>query len=121
MSTRAVYTFGDKHVYIHYDGYPKGAAAYFEAMQFYAKQNEPPATETEDLYHEFIYANVAVTENQKSIGELIDRRDSHADVEYGYTINNQQLTVHEIDMGEETQIWQGTIEEFLTTHKRGGI
>ena len=78
-------------------------------------------TETEDLYHEFIYANVAVTENQKSIGELIDRRDSHGDVEYGYTINNQQLTVHEIDMGEETQIWQGTIEEFLTTHKRGGI
>ena len=118
MSTRAVYTFGDKHIYIHYDGYPKGAAAYFEAMQYFANLSEPPVTETEDLFHQFMYAN---TEEQRVKPEVIDSRDAHADVEYGYTINNQQLTVHEIDMGEETQIWQGTIEEFLTTHNGGGI
>ena len=60
MSTRAVYTFAnfeannfkDKHFYVHQDGYPEGAAKYFDDMLYFAELSEPSDP---DLLNQFVY------------------------------------------------------------------
>lgn len=77
MSTRATYKIIENHVtttfYIHHDGYPAGAAVYFQAMLDY--NCEAPNAGMADR---FIRANARA--------ELADGHDAHGDTDYQYTI-----------------------------------
>lgn len=78
MSTRATYEFTPGPFtpgvtfYVHYDGYPEGAARYF-----YAMLNHP--NDRGGLAAKFIRAN--------ELAEFTDAHDAHGDTEYRYTVN----------------------------------
>jgi len=78
MSTRATYQIDYTTFYIHYDGYPEGAAAYFEAALQYIVDEKPHAINFTfaDVFH---FANAEVCEITKS-------HDTHGDTEYRYTV-----------------------------------
>ena len=120
MSTRAVYTFAnfeannfkDKHFYVHQDGYPEGAATYFDDMVYLADLSDPPDP---DLLNQFVYV---IEENAglKAIPQT-NRLDA-GDLEWGYTLTEIKpytinVTVHAIKNGTETQHWSGTLMQFL--------
>ena len=120
MSTRAVYTFAnfeannfkDKHVYVHYDGYPEGAAKYFEDMVHFADLSEPSDP---DLLNQFVYV---IEENFKLNAIPQTNRLDAGDLEWGYTLTYVKpltinVTVHRINNGTETQHWSGTLMQFL--------
>tara|TARA_R110001592_G_scaffold300669_2_gene571893 strand:- start:338 stop:694 length:357 start_codon:yes stop_codon:yes gene_type:complete len=117
MSTRAVYTFAnfeannfkDISFYVHQDGYPEGAAKYFEAMLYFANLSEPP----EPIPMQFVYA-------VKDLGlnpALQTNRLAAPDLEWGYTITeDHNVTVHRIKNGTETQHWSGSLDQFLNKY-----
>lgn len=70
MSTRATYKFPDVCYYIHYDGYPEGAAEYFQAAL--ARDGRG------GLQAMFLRAN--------DLAEITVDHDYHADTEYRYTV-----------------------------------
>lgn len=110
MSTRAVYTFQDKHVYVHYDGYPEGAATYFESMLYFADLSEPSDP---DLLNQFVYAI-----EDKGINAIpqANRLDA-GDLEWGYTLTeDRNVTVHRIKNGTETEHWSGSLDQFLNKY-----
>jgi hypothetical protein len=115
MSTRAVYTFAnfkdwkskDFHLYVHQDGYPEGAAKYFEDMVYFANLSEPQG----DLVSSFIYV---IKENFKLNPIPQANRLDAGDLEWGYTLTEEgNVTVHRIKNGTETQHWSGTLMQFL--------
>ena len=80
MATRATYEFHepDKEpvwVYIHWDGYPQGAARYFS---LWLKKEDPTVLA-------FLKANRQ--------GEVTEGRDAHGDTEYRYTVHLKGSTV----------------------------
>lgn len=82
MSTRATYEFStDRYravtLYIHHDGYPEGAAAYFHE----ASQCENPRG---GMACRFIRAIEGA--------ELTGGHEEHGDTEYRYTVRGDQLT-----------------------------
>ena len=120
MSTRAVYTFANfeannfkvatcpQHLYVHQDGYPEGAAKYFDDMVYFADLSEPSDP---DLMGQFVYV---IEENfgLKAIPQT-NRLDA-GDLEWGYTLTEEgNVTVHRIKNGTETQHWSGTLMQFL--------
>tara|TARA_R100000935_G_scaffold10739_1_gene21466 strand:+ start:79 stop:435 length:357 start_codon:yes stop_codon:yes gene_type:complete len=117
MSTRAVYTFAnfeannfkDIHFYVHQDGYPEGAAKYFEAMLYFANLSEPP----EPIPMQFVYA-------VKDVGispALQANRLDAGDLEWGYTLTeSHNVTVHRIKNGTETEHWSGSLDQFLNKY-----
>ena len=118
MSTRAVYTFAnfeannfkDKHVYVHHDGYPEGAARYFEDMVHFADLSEPSDP---DLLNQFVYAI-----EDKGINAIpqANRLDA-GDLEWGYTLTeDRNVTVHRINNGTETEHWSGSLDQFLNKY-----
>ena len=119
MSTRAVYTFAnfkdwkskDFHLYVHQDGYPEGAAKYFEDMVYFANLSEPQG----DLVSSFIYV---IKENFKLNPIPQANRLDAGDLEWGYTLTYVKpltinVMVHRIKNGTETQHWSGTLMQFL--------
>ena len=77
MSTRATYLFTSRShvpvsIYIHYDGYPSGAAAYFWAAHHCAN-------------HRGGFAGQFVRANE--LAEFTSGHDSHGDTEYRYTLD----------------------------------
>lgn len=81
MSTRATYQFygqwsANTTVYIHYDGYPEGAAIYFWNM--YNVENKRGGYATQ-----FIRAN--------DNAEITTSHEGHADTEYRYTVDKDGL------------------------------
>jgi hypothetical protein len=124
MSTRAVYTFANfeannfkvatcpQHLYVHQDGYPEGAAKYFDDMVYFADLSEPSDP---DLMGQFVYV---IEENAglKAIPQA-NRLDA-GDLEWGYTLTYVKpltinVMVHRIKNGTETQHWSGTLMQFL--------
>ena len=122
MGTRAIYTFAnfetnkfkDKHIYVHWDGYPEGAAEYFESMVYFAELSEPSDP---DLLNQFVYAIEDKGLNAKPQTNRLDA----GDLEWGYTLTEVKpytvnVTVHRIQDSIETPHWSGTLDKFLTEH-----
>jgi hypothetical protein len=79
MATRATYEFNSNDskttVYIHWDGYPTGAAVYFYNMIMNTSKG--------DLATQFIRANKEA--------EITESHERHGDTEYQYTITGNDL------------------------------
>ena len=96
MSTRAIYTFAnfeannfkDKHIYVHHDGYPEGAARYFDDMVYFADLSEPSDP---DLLAQFVYV---IEENFKLNAVPQANRLDAGDLEWGVHFNLCQAPHH---------------------------
>ena len=86
MSTRAIYTFKgfgeEHHVFVHYDGYPTGAAKYFGQTLDGGKVWALPRYEPD----EFAAGFVASVKDRGGNVRLAPKRRAFADVAYGYTV-----------------------------------
>lgn len=112
MSTRATYQIGDGFgiatIYIHHDGYPSGAAVYFEAARELAKTYERVS-----FLASFLWANKKA--------ELTAAHDAHGDTEYRYDVTRGlkggfNLTAYKRDsfLSENfSVIFSGTVDEFI--------
>ena len=114
MSTRATYQFSntslageDVTVYIHYDGYPLGAAGYFLAAMNEKMDSGKPLLEA------FITAND---------GALITRdHEAHGDTDYRYWTDGTMIKVEKREIkftddgyhNEWTVIHDRTLNEFI--------
>lgn len=124
MSTRATYRFeagdvsprasGMRHapvtLYIHHDGYPEGAAAYFWDMHHVESYDRTPLVC-------FIRANERA--------EVTDGHDAHGDTQYRYTLRGSFLSVSKRYMGAGESNWQGFYtgewHEFVNQYGRESI
>lgn len=119
MGTRATYEFrdefhGNQTFYIHWDGYPEGAATYFRALLKADKRGS--------LASRFFRSNPTA--------EFTTSCESHGDTDYHYMVettpirgtsllSNWTLTVYHIKRNWETgdagynNIWRGSIEDFV--------
>lgn len=98
MATRAVYEFYNNNevrilsVYVHWDGYPDGAAMYFKK----ALDDTPYYLEASDEFGYEVYGNKFMTnfirDNKSS--EITSGSEIHSDLEYIYKINifSKQIT-----------------------------
>jgi hypothetical protein len=106
MSTRATYQFTDSKnnftptitYYVHYDGYPEGAAAYFWAAHHHANERG-------GMCDKFIRAN----ENAEHTRD----HEAHGDTEYVYTMDGDQLTAAKVIENDENGL---VTETFFTGH-----
>ena len=121
MATRAIYTFDDgytqRHIYIHYDGYPSGAANYFEKWVGSGKSWPVPRFEADEAAAGFV---AAVKDDPGNV-RISDSRTRHCDVEFGYTVRleGKALFIKVVSTnywgGElnETPIYDGPLYEFI--------
>jgi hypothetical protein len=124
MGTRAIYTFkgfGESyHVFVHYDGYPEGAADYFRRTLEEGKVWTLPRYEPD----EFAAGFVASIKDKGGNVRLASSRTGAVDVEYGYTVEPDKaipsllrLTVTACDFWDgkrkETKLWTGPLVEFV--------
>jgi hypothetical protein len=125
MATRATYEFHepDKEpvwVYIHWDGYPEGAARYFS---LWLKKEDPTVLA-------FLKANRQ--------GEVTEGHDAHGDTEYRYTVHlkgstanggvvpETWLKANEKHYGQTSstpfheweQIYNGPLQEFVSKYDK---
>ncbi len=119
MATRATYTFKsskgtEAHIYIHWDGYPKGAANYFKKMMELQEERQRPLSDIRGgLVEQFIRAN--------KNAEFTEHWQIHGDTQWHYEIDGTNLTVLELDMGgsddsedrKGTQFFKGSIDDYL--------
>jgi hypothetical protein len=128
MSTRATYEIGGETFYIHYDGYPAGAAGYFanmiEAMTVPAKSGGIEAIESRrgGARFAFIRGNM--------LAEPTESHDAHGDTEYrwrlehvegrGFVIQAQTRTGFD---GYKWSAWSAPrpLAEFINAHYPGLI
>lgn len=113
MSTRATYQFlaadggfsPRTTFYIHYDGYPEGAAAYFADMRT-ARQGQP----------NYSAANAFFRGNP--LARLARDHEAHGDTEYRYTYNEDQdvLVVEECPNDRWVINYRGPLAQFLALH-----
>jgi hypothetical protein len=118
MSTRATYSFKNSLeewtpetcIYIHYDGYPEGAASYFWAMLHLENLRGDQATR-------FIRAN--------DLAEITLSHEAHGDTEYRYSVDGNQLTAYKRvgDWSENEpnfdEFFSGTWYEFVNKYGSG--
>lgn len=101
MSTRANYRIDDTLFYIHHDGYPEGAAGYFNDAII---KNKGALTA-----EAFMRAN-----------ERCEFSDGlHGDIEYFYNYNSKEgvLRAYSVDFeGEKTLFFNGSIYEFINEY-----
>lgn len=124
MGTRAIYTFkgfGEVyHVFVHYDGYPAGAADYFRQTLEGGKIWDLPRYEPD----EFAAGFVASIKDKGGNVRLASKRTSYCDVEYGYTVEPDKdfpkllrLKVHATNFygarPKETKMWEGPLHDFV--------
>lgn len=124
MGTRAIYTFKGfneaHHVFIHYDGYPNGAAEYFRKVLESGKVWTLPRYEPDEFAAGFIAANKGGSGNVR----VCAKRTAYCDVEYGYTVEPDKaipsllrLTVSETDFWDgkrkERKLWTGPLVDFV--------
>lgn len=106
MSTRATYSFlkkADDHkpsvtFYVHYDGYPEGAAQYLAAACMF--ENERGS-----LAENFLRAN--------DRAEFTGSHETHGDTEYRYTVKRDSVTVESGYGDEWSVIYSGDLAEFI--------
>lgn len=124
MGTRSIWTFKDTfgtapvHVFVHYDGYPLGAADYLRQTLESGKTWNLPRYEADEFAAGFIASIKTGGGNVR----CASRRTSYADVEFGYTVTNRmdtkdlQVVVTSTDFWgdkpKETRLWSGSIHEF---------
>ena len=124
MSTRAVYGFRDQHgiyhVYIHYDGYPTGAAQKFEALLKSNCRWELPRFEAD----EFAAGFVAVNKDSAGSVRLTQGPEQHGDIEYYYIVYQPSpqsgLYVEAYDISfdafdKKKLIFKGALDEFISS------
>lgn len=126
MSTRAVYTFTNYDysdnpisIYIHQDGYPKGAAVYFWKAVNRLMDNslkEHFSRESTQFPVAFLRANERA--------EITDGPEYHGDLEYTYSYNVKanKLVVAQLIPFEDTAekiIFSGTLEDFINANPDG--
>jgi hypothetical protein len=122
MATRAIYTFANfeahdfkpKHIYVHWDGDPKGAAKYFEDMLYFANLSEPSDP---DLLGQFVYA---IEDSGLNAVPQLNRLEA-GNLEWGYTLTYVNpltiyVTTHIIENDAERQCWEGTLNQFLNDY-----
>jgi hypothetical protein len=110
MSTRATYKIKARDnqgatFYIHYDGYPEGAAVYLHNMVLFGNTRGGfPAM--------FIRAN--------DLAEFTGDHESHGDTEFRYTVNNHEIKADARDMSTDKwrTIYNGSLAEFINKHGR---
>lgn len=101
MATRATYRFinnrtaTDVCVYIHWDGYPRGAAMYLEKALIHATDNK------RTLLASFIAANESA--------EITSSHEAHGDTDYRYDIDAKLLTV---TVWRREGHWNNVTEEY---------
>lgn len=121
MSTRAIYSFIDAtdthHVYVHYDGYPSGAAAYFKQWLDSGLSWTLPRFEADEAAAGFV---AAIKTGQGGV-RLVKNRTDCVDVEYGYRISLnkdnrlcvQCVTTNYWDVLHEEVIFDGDMDTFI--------
>ena len=109
MGTRAIYTFEDatdeRHIFVHYDGYPTGAATYFKQWLDAGVTWTIPRFEADEAAAGFVAAIKTGAGNVRIAGA----RFSYSDVEFGYRLFMRG------DAPAEHIILDGTMAEFLAT------
>ena len=120
MATRATYTFKSEggieaHIYIHYDGYPRGAASYFKKMMELLEERQKPLSDLRGgLVEQFIRAN--------KNAEFTEHWQIHGDTEWHYEIDGDQLTVLELEGSKDLddsedrkgrQFFKGSMGDYL--------
>lgn len=111
MSTRATYLFqATDHTpavcfYIHYDGYPQGAACYFRKM--IACDNSRGG-----MPARFIRAN--------DLAEFTTRHEAHGDTEYRYTLSGDHLVAEQVTSSKIVGFFAGPVYEFVNNHRGEG-
>ena len=120
MGTRAIYTFEDnrdaRHVFVHYDGYPTGAAAYLQQWQKAGTSWPLPRFEADEAAAGFI---AAIKDGPGNV-RICSTRTEYADVEFGYTVTMADgmamVTVAATDYWDDTPmesvLWEGPLSEF---------
>jgi len=117
MSTRATYVIDGHGFYIHYDGYPEGAAGYFfnmiKAGAGVIESN--PALKGDYLRDprggygaHFLRGNV--------LAEFTEGHDTHGDTEYQYTMDGAgYLSVYGV---KENETATGLVSDFINRHHK---
>lgn len=125
MATRATYTFkteaqydyerrADVHVYIHYDGYPSGAASYFNAaLKLLNDRRAPLSNLRGGITEQFIRAN--------PLAEITSHADNHGDTEFHYDVikssGSIRLEAYELQRNQtKYQFFNGTLEDFVNKY-----
>lgn len=114
MATRATYLISSDYgktmcFYIHYDGYPQGAARYFQNMLTCINPRSGYAGR-------FFRAN--------ELAEFTDSHEAHGDTEYRYTLIKHNSSLGEklkllvkyresFESEEWTTIFHGSLEDFI--------
>ena len=94
MGTRAIYTFEDatdeRHIFVHYDGYPVGAASYFQQWLAAGVSWTIPRFEADEAAAGFVAAIKTGPGNVRIAGA----RFTYTDVEFGYRLFMRDDTLH---------------------------
>lgn len=104
MSTRATYQIDNKYFYIHYDGYPSGAATYFYATLTFDNKRG-------GLAEQFLRAN--------DLAEFTGSHEIHGDSEYRYTLEGSGYLKAEerIDFSDQWKaFYLGDVAEFINKY-----
>lgn len=105
MSTRATYKFENVTYYIHYDGYPEGAASYFQNALLGSNGRG-------GLESRFLRYN--------ELAEVTESHEIHGDTEFRYTVkkidNQNILCAQEYFDGKWEVIFSGTVYEFINKY-----
>jgi len=121
MGTRAIYTFEDdsceRHIFVHYDGYPRGAADYFKQWLDTNYSWTLPRFEADEAAAGFVAAIKTGPGNVRICGD----RFSYTDVEFGYrlfTLGGElhvqcSTTDYWGDAPAEHIIFDGPMSEFM--------
>ena len=111
MGTRAIYTFEDgyteRHVFIHYDGYPTGAASYFRKWLEAGTSWPLPRFEADEAAAGFI---AAVKRGPGNV-RICSARFDYCDVEFGYRVTSQDGTLR-VQVAT-TDYWGGAPAEHI--------
>lgn len=125
MGTRAIYTFEDadteRHIFVHYDGYPVGAAGYFKQWLDTNYSWTLPRFEADEAAAGFV---AAIKTGPGNVRICSDRFTS-SDVEFGYRVfmlrDELQVqcstTDYWGDAPAEHIIFDGPMSEFMATAK----
>ena len=110
MSTRATYKINGIYFYIHYDGYPDGAAVYFHNALLYQHKRG-------GLAAQFIRAN--------DLAEFTESHEVHGDTEFRYDLQGENLTVYSNHWTEtDGDCWScsfsGSVYAFINANQESG-
>lgn len=130
MSTRAVYGFADQYtddqfwVYVHFDGYPTGAASYLQAFRDTTLRWPGGRYEADESAAAFVACNKESAGNVR----LSNGPRGHGDIEFAYLLSTDDkglwLRVYNSSALEESRspntlldqiapTWQGPLDDFL--------